>query len=64
MHIVLLVIYGVTIWLSALAYAAINDMPVLGWIAAGGPVVISGAILALLLLDMAIWAAAGFFRRK
>ena len=55
MHIVLAILYGFTVWISAIAYMAIAGGPV-GLVAISGPVIISGAIAFLYSLDLAISA--------
>ena len=53
MHVIICLIYGFTVWISLLAYAAITGAS-LGTIILAGPFVISGAIAALALLDFAL----------
>ncbi len=50
MHIVICLIYGLTCWFSLMAYAAITGLN-LGLAVIGGPVVVSGSIVALIALD-------------
>lgn len=53
MHVVITTLYGATIWVSLLAYAAITGAALLPIVLAV-PLVISGAVLGLILLDQAI----------
>lgn len=53
MHIVILLIYGLTFWLSTAAYALIVGGS-LQAIILGGPVIISGSIAALIVLDQLV----------
>ena len=50
MHVVLTILYGVTVWLSLIAYALITGVSITA-IVIGGPVVISGSIATILTLD-------------
>lgn len=50
MHVVIAIVYGFTIWLATLAYMAITGCPVMPFVLAG-PLVISGAVAALIGLD-------------
>ena len=54
MHIVIMTLYGFTAWFSAMAYALITGQVRLLHVALAGPLVISGAVLALVLLDLAL----------
>ena len=53
MHIVLAILYGFTVWLSAISYMAIAGGP-MGWVIMACPVVISGSIVILFALDLAV----------
>lgn len=62
--IVILTLYGFTLWMSAIAYALITDQwPVLHVILAG-PVIISTAVLVLAIADYAIWKAIMSYRAR
>lgn len=56
MHILIAAIYGATLWLSLVAYALILGTGV-GVALAVAPLVVSGAALALLVVDCVIRAA-------
>lgn len=59
MHITIMTLYGLTVWLSAMAYALITGQVRLLHVALAGPLIISGAALTLVLLDCALsWALA------
>lgn len=64
MHIVLLIIYGMTIWLSAIAYVAITGNGTLWVVLCVGPFIVSGAILVLILLDVIISIIASAWRAR
>lgn len=53
MHLVLAIVYGLTLWFAALAYTLILRGPV-GWVLVAGPFIVSGAIVVLLALDIAL----------
>lgn len=55
MHILALVIYGLTIWFSAMAYAAITNNGWLGTVAMSGPFIISGAVAFIAAIDLVVW---------
>lgn len=52
----LAILYALVIWFSAIAYTLILHGPV-GWVLLAGPFIVSGAIVALLALDVAIESA-------
>jgi hypothetical protein len=52
-HVVLTLLYGFTIWFSLMAYAVITGLN-LGLVVIGGPVVVSGAVAAIIGLDFAL----------
>lgn len=61
MHITIMTLYGLTVWLSAMAYALITGQVRLLHVALAGPLIISGAVLALALMDCALsWVLSKF----
>lgn len=54
MHITLLVLYGLTSWLAVMAYALIAGTVSLATVALAGPFIISGAVVFLVALDLAL----------
>lgn len=62
MHALIAGLYAVVLWLSLMAYLLIVDGPWL-WALVLSPFLISGAILALLLLEGALWACRKYFAR-
>ena len=62
MHVVIAVLYGVTIYFSVLAYILITDGPLVTFLGLA-PVIISGAIVALFALDLAVRGVGWAWRR-
>lgn len=62
MHVVIAVLYGVTIYFSVLAYILITDGPLVAFLGLA-PVIISGAIVALFALDLAVSCVGWAWRR-
>lgn len=62
-HVLIACLYAVTLWLSLLAYLLITDGP---WLFAllAGPLIISGGVVALLVLDAALWGARWLWRSR
>lgn len=58
MHITILIIYGVTIWLSAMAYALIAAPEAFSAVLAFGPLIVSGSIGVAIGLDLILCAVA------
>lgn len=63
MHVLIAVLYAVILWLSLLAYLIIIDGP---WnlALAFAPFIISGGVVALLLLDAALWGVRWLWRNR
>lgn len=57
MHITILVLYGLTIWVSAISYAAIAGTWRISYVVIAGPIIISTAVTVLAIADMMICAA-------
>lgn len=57
MHITILVLYGLTIWVSAIAYAAIAGTWRISYVVIAGPIIISTAVTVLAIADLMICAA-------
>lgn len=64
MHIVILTLYGFTVWISAIAYAAITETWRISYILLSGPVIISTAVTVLALADYALWSAITAHRNR
>lgn len=62
MHVLIAGLYAVTIWLSALAYVLIVGAPLFTFLV-WSPFVISGAIVALIVLDLAVRGVSWTWRR-
>lgn len=62
-HVLIACLYAVTLWLSLLAYLIIIEGP---WLFAllAGPAIISGGVVALLLLDAAVWGVRWLWRSR
>jgi hypothetical protein len=62
-HVLIACLYAVTLWLSLLAYLIIIEGP---WLFAllAGPLLISGGVVALLLLDAALWGVRWLWRSR
>lgn len=63
MHIVVLTLYGLICWLSAMAYAVITAEFSVITVALAGPFIISSAVLVLILIDTALWSLSSMVRR-
>ena len=62
MHVVIATLYGITIYLSVLAYIIIIDGPLVAFLGLA-PVIVSGAIVALFALDLAVRGVGWAWRR-
>ena len=62
MHVLIAGLYAVTIWLSALAYVIIVGGSLLTFLV-WSPFIISGAIVALVVLDLAVRGVGWTWRR-
>jgi hypothetical protein len=62
-HVLIACLYAVTLWLSLVAYLLIVDGP---WLFAllAAPLLISGGVVALLVLDAALWGARWLWRSR
>lgn len=54
MHVVQLLLYGSMIYLFCLAYAACTSFEASAWVALAAPLIISGTMIVLVVLDLLI----------
>jgi hypothetical protein len=63
MHVIVLTLYGLILWLSAMAYAIITTDVSVTAVALAGPFIISSAVVVLVSLDAFIWSVCSVGRR-
>lgn len=63
MHITIMILYGLTCWLAAIAYAIITRSVSVTTVALAGPFIISGAVVFLVALDLALCHLTSAVRR-